>query len=156
MTCLGNIVSIACFNAAGVTVTKNASAAQRSTIDTCRTLLIWVISLLIGWEHFYWQELIGFILLVGGTLVYNEIIVLPCELFSKNTKVMLMKRQGSIEQFRGEGKNPDYMATSPHAGYDANRNSRNLETKLNKRYDLVKNHDDLQLNMTPSDSQRED
>jgi hypothetical protein len=35
--------SIASFNAFGVAVTKNASSAQRSTIDTSRTVLIWVI-----------------------------------------------------------------------------------------------------------------
>ncbi len=34
--------SIATFNAFGVTVTKNASSAQRSTIDTSRTVLIWI------------------------------------------------------------------------------------------------------------------
>ena len=42
----GIIVSIASFNALGVTVTKNASAAQRSTIDTSRTDLIWVFFLI--------------------------------------------------------------------------------------------------------------
>jgi drug/metabolite transporter (DMT)-like permease len=34
--------SIASFNAFGVTVTKNASSAQRSTIDTSRTVLVWI------------------------------------------------------------------------------------------------------------------
>jgi hypothetical protein len=42
----GIICSIACFNALGVTVTKNASAAQRSTIDTSRTVIIWVFFLI--------------------------------------------------------------------------------------------------------------
>ena len=37
--------SIGSFNAFGVTVTKNASAAQRSTIDTSRTVLIWLFFL---------------------------------------------------------------------------------------------------------------
>lgn len=37
--------SIGSFNAFGVTVTKNASAAQRSTIDTSRTVLIWIFFL---------------------------------------------------------------------------------------------------------------
>ena len=37
--------------------------------------------------------------------------------------------------------NPDYMASSPQAGYDANRNKRNLENKLNERYDLVTSHE---------------
>ena len=92
ITSLGVIVSISCFNATGVSITKYASAAQRSTVDTSRTLLIWLVSLLIGWEKFYWQELIGFFLLAGGTMVYNEIWVLPCEIFSRNIKVNLTAR----------------------------------------------------------------
>ena len=39
--------SIACFNAFGVSVTKNASAAQRSTIDTSRTVIIWIFFLIV-------------------------------------------------------------------------------------------------------------
>jgi hypothetical protein len=53
----------------------------------------------------------------------------------------LIKRQGKLDTFRQEGKNPDYMATSPHAAYDANRNKRMLEDKFNQRYDLVHNHE---------------
>lgn len=148
---LAIIVSIGSFNACGVTITKNASAAQRSTVDTCRTLLIWCISLILGWEKFYWQELVGFFLLVCGTLVYNEIIILPCELLNKNTKVNIIKRQGALETFRQDGKNPDYMSTSPQAGYDANRNKRNLEHKLNERYDLVNAHEEEQMYINASD-----
>ena len=40
-------ISIACFNAFGVSVTKNASAAQRSTIDSSRTVLIWIFFLVV-------------------------------------------------------------------------------------------------------------
>jgi multidrug transporter EmrE-like cation transporter len=69
--------SIASFNAFGVAVTKNASSAQRSTIDTSRTVLIWMVQLILGKEKFDWLQLIGFILLVIGTLVYNEIVVVP-------------------------------------------------------------------------------
>jgi hypothetical protein len=39
--------SIAFFNAFGVSVTKNASAAQRSTIDTSRTVLIWIFFMVV-------------------------------------------------------------------------------------------------------------
>ena len=77
---LGTIFSIAGFNALGVAVTKYASAAQRSTIDTSRTLLIWVVFLIKpgkGHERFIWLELVGFVLLVIGTLLFNEIIVIP-------------------------------------------------------------------------------
>lgn len=148
---IGIIFSIGAFNACGVAVTKYASAAQRSTVDTCRTLMIWCISLIIGWEKFYWQELVGFFLLVGGTLVYNEIVILPCEVLNKNTKVNIIKRQGALETFRQDGQNPDYLSASPQAVYDANRNKRNLENKLNERYDLVNAHESEQMYINSSD-----
>jgi hypothetical protein len=74
--------SIASFNAFGVTVTKNASSAQRSTIDTSRTVLIWIFFMFIHIEHvpketFSLWQLFGFMFLVFGTLLYNEIIILP-------------------------------------------------------------------------------
>jgi membrane-associated phospholipid phosphatase len=74
---LANIVTIAGFNVTGVMITKYASAAQRSTIDTCRTLIIWFVFLALGSEKFLAGELVGFFLLITGTLVYNEIVTLP-------------------------------------------------------------------------------
>lgn len=71
------ILSISMFNATGVAITKYATAAQRSTVDTSRTLLIWIISVFIGWEDFLPLELLGFVFLVAGTLIYNEIITVP-------------------------------------------------------------------------------
>lgn len=41
-----------------------------------------------GWEKFIWLELIGFVFLVSGTLIFNEIVIVPWEWFSKNTKAM--------------------------------------------------------------------
>jgi len=86
------IISIALFNATGVAITKYASAAQRSTIDTSRTLLIWMVSLGLGWEDFLAWELLGFVFLVIGTLIYNEIVVVPIEGMMKYTKVEMAKR----------------------------------------------------------------
>jgi drug/metabolite transporter (DMT)-like permease len=90
----GVCCSIACFNAFGVSVTKNASAAQRSTIDTSRTVLIWVFFLAVPiygvtTEHFYVLQLFGFIFLVIGTLVYNEIIIVPVLGFNTYTKTAI-------------------------------------------------------------------
>lgn len=48
----GIMVSIAFFNVCGVTTTKLASAAQRSTVDTSRTVLIWIGSVALGFETF--------------------------------------------------------------------------------------------------------
>jgi len=124
---IGIIISIACFNACGVAVTKYASAPQRSTVDTCRTLFIWVISMMLGFESFIWQELLGFFLLVLGTLIYNEIIVIPISFMKFNTKVEMAKRNRM-----SEGEYTDdaaYLSTSPGAMY--NQGARNNQ-QLNK------------------------
>jgi len=88
-----NIVTIAGFNVTGVMITKYASAAQRSTIDTCRTMIIWLVFLALGSEKFLAGELVGFVLLVLGTLVYNEIIEVPIGFMSRNTKRNLEARE---------------------------------------------------------------
>jgi drug/metabolite transporter (DMT)-like permease len=71
------MVSIGGFNFFGLSVTRTVSATARSTIDTCRTLFIWVVSLGLGWETFKWLQVVGFGLLVYGTMLFNEIIQPP-------------------------------------------------------------------------------
>lgn len=60
--------SIGAFNFFGLSVTTRVSATTRSTIDTCRTLGIWVVSLAVGWERLVWPysllQVAGFSLLV--------------------------------------------------------------------------------------------
>jgi hypothetical protein len=54
---LAMICSISCFNSFGVSVTKYASSAQRSVVDTARTVLIWMFFLVYkgpGHETFRW------------------------------------------------------------------------------------------------------
>jgi hypothetical protein len=46
-----------------------------------------------GTEHFLVGELAGFVLLVAGTLVYNEIIELPISFMNHNTKANIEKRE---------------------------------------------------------------
>lgn len=86
-TSIGIIISIACFNATGVAITKYASAPQRSTVDTSRTLLIWIVQMAMGQETFIWGQLVGFVLLVAGTLIYNEIWIVPIDCMNRMTQV---------------------------------------------------------------------
>lgn len=68
------LIMMSTFNVTGMTVTRLISATSRSTIDTSRTVGIWLVSLLIGWETFQILQLAGFLLLVYGTLLFNGII----------------------------------------------------------------------------------
>ena len=111
---IGVMISIAAFNVCGITTTKYASAAQRSTIDTSRTVIIWISSVALGLETFHWQSIIGFVLLVIGTLLYNEILVLRMFGFDENTKEAIAAREG------GDGAkttDANFMGLSPGKGH---------------------------------------
>ena len=105
------VVSIAFFNFAGVSITRELGATNRKVLDSLRTLVIWAFSLIIGWQLFYWLQVrkslylkrrryivaiscnnhflnkilnwtiifqpVGFVILVLGMFVYNDMIFLP-------------------------------------------------------------------------------
>lgn len=68
------MVCIATFNLCGLSLTSLLSAAARSTIDNCRTLLVWVVAMVLGWESFSVIQLSGFAVMVFGTLCFNGIL----------------------------------------------------------------------------------
>ncbi|KAI9341215.1 hypothetical protein BDR26DRAFT_934206 [Obelidium mucronatum] len=74
---IGICFSISLFNWSGLSVTQTVSATSRSTIDTCRTVFIWAISMGLGWETFKWLQVAGFVVLIYGTFVFNDVVVLP-------------------------------------------------------------------------------
>lgn len=53
------LFSISSYNFFGISVTKTIHATSRSTIDSCRTLFIWAISIQIGWEKFLPLQVLG-------------------------------------------------------------------------------------------------
>jgi hypothetical protein len=71
------MISIGGFNFFGLSVTRTVSATSRSTIDTCRTLFIWMISLGLQWETFKWLQVVGFALLVYFTFLFNGMVQPP-------------------------------------------------------------------------------
>ena len=65
------------FNFTGMEITNNVSAATRSTFDSCRTILVWIVSFIVGWEK--WDtastltRFLGFVLVTLGVLLYNNV-----------------------------------------------------------------------------------
>ncbi|KAH8880745.1 hypothetical protein GQ53DRAFT_788514 [Thozetella sp. PMI_491] len=90
------MISIGGFNFFGISVTRSVSATARSTIDTCRTLFIWLVSLGLGWETFKWLQVVGFTLLVYFTFVFNGIVQPPFE-FLKVKEVEELLPEDPIE-----------------------------------------------------------
>ena len=75
MAIVGISFSIAFFNFAGISVTKEMSATTRMILDSVRTIVIWAFSLAFGWQNFHYLQLIGFAILLIGMSCYNNIIV---------------------------------------------------------------------------------
>jgi len=97
------ICSIAFFKVLGVTITKNINAIARTIGDVTRTILVWMVGIIltltagVNMPNYQWEmigagpillQLVGFTTLVIGNLVYNNLIKVPFlepkELVSKN------------------------------------------------------------------------
>ena len=97
------IVDVCILNIAGVSITKYGSAAQRTTCDMLRNLLVWIflLNVKIGkGEEFNWLQAGGFIILALGVLVYNEIIVIPFFGFNQYNKIAIEERERQMEERR--------------------------------------------------------
>jgi drug/metabolite transporter (DMT)-like permease len=109
--------SIALFNFVGISVTKFLSSPARAVIDTVRTVVVWFFFLMpfinkCYRESFNYMQLIGFILLVAGTVIYNEVIVLPFCGLNKYVK----KTEKQDKTLDDEENNQISMDTSPILG----------------------------------------
>jgi drug/metabolite transporter (DMT)-like permease len=69
---LGIVFSISLFNWFGLCITRNISSTSRATIDICRTLIIWCVSLSLQWETFKWLQIVGFSVMICGILIFNK------------------------------------------------------------------------------------
>ena len=81
------IVSIAFFNFSGVSITKYMGATTRKVLDTLRTLVIWICSMLLhfyderwdmpSFKHQFWLQLAGFFFVVTGIFLYSDLLIMP-------------------------------------------------------------------------------
>lgn len=44
------------------------------SLNNSRTFVIWMVSLAVHWQAFYWQHLIGFAVLIYGMCEYNGVV----------------------------------------------------------------------------------
>ena len=95
--CIGYVFSVMTFNITGLSVTRYINALARATCDVSRTVIIWLVGIIVtvtvGQQenNYKWEmteagavvcQLLGFLLIVLGNLIYNKIIILPCVLDS--------------------------------------------------------------------------
>ena len=92
------IFAILGLNVAGMNVTRLMSAVTRTVFEACRTLCIWIFALFMfyglkwhgeKWTNWSFMQAGGFILLVLGTFIYNEILKLPCIEYDASSKGLM-------------------------------------------------------------------
>ncbi|KAI1106856.1 integral membrane protein, partial [Jackrogersella minutella] len=91
------MISIGGFNFFGLSVTRSVSATARSTIDSCRTLFIWLVSLGLGWESFKGLQVAGFALLVYFTFLFNGVVQPPFKFLQPEDEVEELLPEEPIE-----------------------------------------------------------
>jgi len=65
-------------------------------MDVARTLIIWAFELAIGWQKFSWLQLSGFVVMVAGNFIYNEILELKFLGLNKNLKKYIQKNDSQL------------------------------------------------------------
>ena len=43
-------------------------------LDSMRSLIVWALSIAVGWQTFHCLQLLGFAFLIAGMCMYNEIV----------------------------------------------------------------------------------
>ena len=72
------VLSITFYSASSLEITRHISAVARSMFDTAKVIFTWSLSFCFGWES--WDsigtpmELLGFIGITIGILIYNEVV----------------------------------------------------------------------------------
>ncbi|EEY58458.1 Drug/Metabolite Transporter (DMT) Superfamily [Phytophthora infestans T30-4] len=116
MLILAYIVAVGTLNVTGNYVTKHLSAVMRSITETLRTLGVWMLSLFVyyvvqwqgsaspgeEWTAYSWLELLGFVLMVFGTLAYKRLIHLP-------VAKMYAAEQRELRRGRGDAVKSPFM-----------------------------------------------
>jgi len=115
----GTIISIAFFNFAGISVTKELSATTRMVLDSIRTISIWMFSISVGWQTFSALQLLGFAILLSGMCFYNDIIILPGikKILRKCGVCVSEVPYDNVDEDEGEESNNQEPVFSPRASH---------------------------------------
>ena len=88
------MVATGIYNYFALTVTSSLGAAHRTAIDALRTVLVWIVGLAFGWESFKWLQLVGFMGLVVGNLIFNDVMRPPILRFVRAWQEVARSEEG--------------------------------------------------------------
>ncbi|XP_071484700.1 solute carrier family 35 member F6-like [Diadema antillarum] len=118
--CLLYLFSIAGYNYFGLSVTKSLTAVHRTLIDACRTIVVWIVGLIIYYAFdptfgepfdvtYGILKIDGFMFLLIGTGLYNNLFdlsFLPCRCFQAEEQTA-PRENGTDDATKTEGNIQD-------------------------------------------------
>jgi hypothetical protein len=114
------ILATCLFNISGNAITKYINALARTICDISRTAFVWIfaiiITIVLGDDHpnYRWEildiggilmEAVGFVVLIAGNLIYNEIVSVPfigADLTFSGSKTDVLNEEHDYEDDDGE------------------------------------------------------
>ncbi len=77
------VFAVAGYNFCALSIARSLSSIHRTLLDAIRTISIWILELCLyyyinrsygeKWNKYSYLQVIGFILLINGTLIYNQV-----------------------------------------------------------------------------------
>ena len=78
----------------GLKIAQYGTSVERCTIEVCRIVLIWVVEISLLGVRVSLPMGVAFLLVVAGTLIYNEIVVLNIWQLDQFTKQAILAKEG--------------------------------------------------------------
>jgi drug/metabolite transporter (DMT)-like permease len=132
------IFSIALYNIVGINLTKLVSSTARAVIDTTRTVFIWAFFMAFHpiegtEEHFYPVQFVGFLFLLAGSLLYNEIIEVPYLNLNYFTRKQIAARARKEEEENNQKENPERLYPNSITNNEKNTENTNEKDEDNEK-----------------------
>ena len=74
---------------AGISITVKLSAVHRLVLNSGRPIIVWVISLALKWQDFNSLQLVGFIIMTVGVIIFNDILSIGNKKFYSEISIKL-------------------------------------------------------------------
>ena len=72
---LGAIICLVITALAGFKIMKQLSAVHVVVFNTCRSIIVWVFSMAVSWQNFQVLQIVGFLVIIIGVMVFNDILI---------------------------------------------------------------------------------
>ena len=72
---LGNTISLVISALCGIKVMRRLSAVHVVVFNTSMSVIVWAVSLALSWQTFQVLQIVGFLFILLGVMVFNDILI---------------------------------------------------------------------------------